>query len=138
MKVIVLERVHLFANNIGVAADGASEKIGWLEDGRANFAEAEGTKDGSGCFFNVIPKGGVRRKKVACAANGLKFAALLFFWCGVGQFDDPLTEGALKRRPYINPLQNAALKLPLQILSQADSLRYNNPSVAWPSATSWR
>jgi len=82
-KRMILERVHLLANDIGVAADGAGEEFGWFENGRADFAEAKGGEDRVRGFFDMVPERSVWRKKIASATDGLEFTALLFFWCCV-------------------------------------------------------
>src|SRR5579859_4823185 len=75
----IYECVHFFGDNIGITADGPSEQIRSLEDGRADFAEAERGEDFVGSLLYAVPEGGVWREQVAGAADGLKLARLLFF-----------------------------------------------------------
>src|SRR5262249_53174169 len=95
--------VHLLRDNVCFSSYSAGEEISGFKDGRADFAEAERAEDGASGFFGMVPESGVGWKKVARAADSLEFAALFFFWCGVGQVFVPRKEGALKRRPYKIP-----------------------------------
>jgi len=141
------EGIHFLSDYIRLLTDAAGEEFSLLENGRADFAETERAEDCMRGYFDVIPQDGVRRKKIARTSDGLEFAALFFFWCGFAQI--ALSE----KMPACKPaLQNKTVTRHLgprqRPHTQADSLRYkransevgpyNNPSVAWPSATSCR
>src|SRR5579871_1335418 len=72
--VAIFEGVHLFADDIGIAADGTGKKFGGFEDGRANFAKAEGSEDLATEGFDAIPQLCVWRQKIAGTFDGLEFA----------------------------------------------------------------
>src|SRR5580658_1989417 len=71
--IVIRERVHLFADDVRITADGAGKEIGRLKDGRADFAEAVGGEEFVGGLLDAVPESGVWREQVACAADGLEF-----------------------------------------------------------------
>jgi len=52
----VQERIHLFGDDVGFAAYCSCEEVGWLEDGEADFAVAEGGEDLVGRLLDTVPE----------------------------------------------------------------------------------
>src|SRR5580698_6734048 len=76
---ILEKRVHLFADDVGVAADGAGEEFSWFEDGETDFAEVECGEDFAGGLFDLVPERGFGRKEIARAFDGLELGFIRHF-----------------------------------------------------------
>ena len=68
---VVVERVHLFFDDIGHFADAAHEELGLLDDGRANVAIAVLREHRAHGVFQLEPARGFAGQYVVHAAHGL-------------------------------------------------------------------
>ena len=77
----IFKGVHLFADYIGIRADGTREKFRLLEDREADFAEVVRLENVARGLLERIPQRGIGRKDIARAFDGAELA-LLSHGCG--------------------------------------------------------
>ena len=68
---LVLPRVHLLGDDVGLLAHAAGEELGVLEDGGADLAEVVAREDAARGGVDMVPQLGFGRQEVAGAAHSL-------------------------------------------------------------------
>ena len=68
---MIVEGVHLLADDVGLLADTAGEQSGLFEDRSADFAIVVRAEDAARDCFHVVPHARGGRQDVACAFDCL-------------------------------------------------------------------
>jgi hypothetical protein len=66
---MIVEGVHLLADDVGLLADASGEQSGFLEDWGSNFAVVVCPEDAARDRFDMVPNAGRGRKDIARAFN---------------------------------------------------------------------
>ena len=72
--VSIVERIHLFLNNIGDLSDRASKQSGRFDNRQANFAVTVGLEDGCQSGIYMLPPRGIIGQDIDHPTNGSVFS----------------------------------------------------------------